>query len=59
MGGPVPDLVTTLLDLAGLLAVVLAVALALAVVSVPVAVGAAGVLLFGASWLIDRRRGSS
>lgn len=54
-----PDLVTTLLDLAGLLAVVLAVALALAVVSVPVAVGAAGVLLLGVSWLIDRRRGSS
>lgn len=49
-------LVTTGLDLAGLLLVVLAVGLAVAAWNVPAGLASAGGLLLAASWLIDRRR---
>lgn len=49
------DIVTTGLDLAGLLLIVLAAALAVASVSVPAAVAVAGVLLLTVSWLLTRR----
>ncbi|MHC6176232.1 hypothetical protein [Glutamicibacter sp. X7] len=48
-------LLTTLLDLIGSLLIILAVALAVAMVSLPLALGAAGVLLMLLSWLVDRR----
>ena len=49
------ELVTTGLDLAGLLLVVAGVALAVAMVSVPAALAVAGALLLAVSWLVDRR----
>lgn len=48
-------LLTTLLDLIGSLLIILAVALAVAVLSVPLALGIAGVMLMLLSWLVDRR----
>lgn len=49
---------TTLLDLAGALLLVLGIALAVALWFVPAGVAVAGIGLLGTSWLIDRRRGS-
>lgn len=49
------ELVTTGLDLAGLLLVVAGVALAVATMSVPAALAVAGLLLLAVSWLVDRR----
>lgn len=49
------DIVTTGLDLVGLLLVVAGVAMAVAAWSVPAAFGAAGVLLLAVSWMLTRR----
>lgn len=48
---------TTLLDLAGVLLLVLGIALAVALWFVPAGVAAAGAGLLLTSWLIDRRKG--
>lgn len=49
------NVVTTVLDLLGLLGIVAAIALAVLPLSVPGAIASAGVGLLGVSWLIDAR----
>ena len=56
-GGAMHTLVTSALDLLGLLLIVAAIAVFVAPWSLPGAIGAAGVATLCASWLIDRRRG--
>lgn len=56
MGGRVLALVTSVLDLVGLLLLVLAAAVLTAAWSLPGALAAAGVGVLAVSWLIDHRR---
>ena len=48
------ELVTSLLDLVGLLLLVLGASVAVAAWSVPAGLAAAGLLLLAVSWLVDR-----
>lgn len=52
------QLVTTLLDLVGLLLAVVAVGVAVWPASPAAALGVCGVLLLAVSWLVDRRQGA-